>query len=98
MIVEAHIGSVWQPLFGPLQDWPLAVCDYNSIDVVKDLVPTDHVFPDRVEENYNLFPNPSQRWYYLKNQYPEEALLFKIYDSNTAVSRCKETFDTGIQH
>lgn len=80
--------SFWRPLFGPLQDWPLALCDYTSFDL-NDLEPVDHVYPDRVEETYSVYSNPDQKWYFLRDQRDDEALMFKTYDSNTEVARCK---------
>ncbi|EPS36394.1 hypothetical protein H072_10097 [Dactylellina haptotyla CBS 200.50] len=40
-----QIINIWRPLKGPIKDFPLAVCDYNSIDVPKDFRKTDVIFP-----------------------------------------------------
>ena len=36
----------------------------------------------------NLAHNPEQRWYYASEQTPEEAWVFKIYDSKKDRARC----------
>lgn len=72
--------SVWKPLRGPLRDWPLAVCDARSVSE-DELVVADQVYPKHVTENVQVHHGPSQRWYYLSNQQPEELLLFRQTDS-----------------
>ncbi|KAL9043028.1 MAG: hypothetical protein Q9214_003615 [Letrouitia sp. 1 TL-2023] len=78
-----QIINVWQPLFGPIQDWPLAVCDPNSV-ALGDLVPTDLIYPHYFGEIYSLYGNPQHQWYFLKDQMPGEILLLKCYDSETS--------------
>ena len=68
----------------PAVDTPLAYVDYRSVDFAKDLVATDLILSNegnRRGENYSLSHNPAQKWYYLSNQTPSEAVVFKIYDS-----------------
>jgi hypothetical protein len=60
--------SVWRPCFGPLEDWPLAVCDARSLDS-SDLVPSDLVSPHYIGEKYDMTDT--------------EALLIKNFDSET---------------
>jgi len=76
------IINVWRPLFGPVQDTPLAVCDARTIQS-NDLVPIDLLYRDRVGENYNFAHNPAHRWYYVPEMQADEALLLKCYDSAT---------------
>lgn len=86
--------SVWRPLFGPVYDAPLAVCDYRSINA-QDAVPTDAVFPDYLGETYNFYPNPEHRWFYLDGQRAEEAWMVKCFDSaalkDPNISKCTQT-------
>lgn len=63
-----------------LEDRPLALCDYRSIDP-EDLVEADRVFPDRVGEVYYLKYNKEQRWYWLEHQRPDEPFVFVMYDT-----------------
>lgn len=75
------IISVWRPLFGPLQDWPLGVLDYTSLDVTNDLIASDNIYPYEIKENYNVFYNPKHHWCYLSDHEPNELLLFKAFDT-----------------
>ncbi|CAG9949519.1 unnamed protein product [Clonostachys rosea f. rosea IK726] len=40
-----QIINVWRPLFGPLEDYPLALGDCRTFDFDRDGEPTDLVFP-----------------------------------------------------
>lgn len=70
-------------------DWPLAVCDFRSVDAEEDLEMVDTVLPHRVNEIYHLRHNKAHRWYYLSDQKPSEALIMKIHDSKDTDSRCR---------
>ena len=72
--------NVWRPLFGPILDTPLAVCDARSI-ATGDLLKLDLIYPDRVGENYHFVPNEAHRWYYYSEMRDDEALLLKCMDS-----------------
>lgn len=80
--------TVWKPLRGPVLDWPLALCDSKSLEDA-DIVPADAVYERVVAENCMIHHNPTQAWYYLAEQKPSEALVFKATDSKSALfSRC----------
>lgn len=72
--------NVWRPLFGPVLDTPLAVCDAGSIDPA-DLLKIDLLYPDRVGENYHFVASDRQRWFYFSQMRADEALLLKCMDS-----------------
>jgi hypothetical protein len=72
--------NVWRPLFGPVLDTPLAVCDARSIDA-GDLVTIRLIYPDRVGENYNFTHSDRHRWYYFSQMQADEVLLLKCMDS-----------------
>jgi len=80
------IINVWRPLFGPVEDAPLAVCDARSV-AARDLVACDLVFRDRLGETYALAFSPKQRWYYYPRMRRGEVLLLKCYDSREDVAR-----------
>jgi hypothetical protein len=80
------IVNVWRPLFGPIEDAPLAVCDARSVRP-EDLVACDLVFRDRVGETYALGYSPEQRWFYYPHMRRGEVLLLKCYDSREDVAR-----------
>jgi hypothetical protein len=63
-------------------DAPLAFCDYLTIEK-EDLVPTDRPWNGiAAREIYNLRYNPKQKWYWNRDQVPDEATLFVNWDSN----------------
>ena len=74
-----QIINLWRPISHPAFDWPLALCDYRSIDPVNDLVPTILRYPDRDGETLGVKYNPNHRWKYLKGMDPEEFVLIKWY-------------------
>ncbi|KND90092.1 hypothetical protein TOPH_05322, partial [Tolypocladium ophioglossoides CBS 100239] len=83
---RVQIIQVWRPLRGPVVDWPLAVCDSNSINKESDLVATDNVWSYAVFETYNVLHNPKHAWYYISKQTSEDVLLFKGFDNAKGVS------------
>ena len=90
----ADLCSIWKPLKGPVQDWPLALCDASSIEK-EDLVPCDIVSSTEVTENVILHFNSGQRWHYLSNQLPSELLVFRQIDS-LGVTKSREWKITNI--
>jgi len=78
-----QIINVWRPLKNTVYDYPLAVCDFNTLDVVNDLVPTDLIYPPPlpVGETYSLRYSEKQQWWYWSEMTPNDILLLKIYDS-----------------
>ncbi|KAI1385932.1 uncharacterized protein F4822DRAFT_432790 [Hypoxylon trugodes] len=77
-----QVLNIWRPLFGPLHDWPLALCDWKSINPIHDLEPSDNVYTHLTAETYNVYHNPSHRWYYISNMEPTETFVFKSFDSD----------------
>lgn len=80
------IVNVWRPLFGPVEDAPLAVCDARSVRP-ETLIACDLVFRDRTGETYALSYSPEQRWFYYPRMRRGEVLLLKCYDSREDVAR-----------
>lgn len=86
--------NVWRPLKNPVYDYPLAVADFRSIDVINDLVPTTLVYPPPLPngETYSVAYNPRHRWCYWSKMTPDEVLLLKCYDSaSRALSTVNES-------
>jgi len=81
-----QIVNLWRPLVNPVESFPLAFCDSNSI-AKADLVDTERRSPSHVGELSLVTYNPSHRWYYFPNMHPGEVLLFKTYDSIAAGRR-----------
>ncbi|KAK6334500.1 hypothetical protein TWF730_003714 [Orbilia blumenaviensis] len=77
--------TAWMPLRGPARDWPLTLCDVQSVDPKTDLEPCDLVDPNEISETYSVHYTPRQRWCYLKDQMPGEVWVFLQADSNGAI-------------
>ena len=80
------IVNVWRPIRGPVLDAPLALCDSRSVSA-HDLVASDVYYPSRTGEIYLVAHSPLHRWSYFSGMQPDEALLFKQYDSDASVPR-----------
>ena len=74
------IIQVWRAINTPIQRNPLAIIDARTIEPA-DLVPAERRFPDRVGEIYQLKYNPAHRWTWFPLMRRDEALVFKVYDS-----------------
>ncbi|HEX6843106.1 MAG TPA: CmcJ/NvfI family oxidoreductase [Stellaceae bacterium] len=85
---EARLGrryvelNVWRPITGPVETWPLALCDAASLDR-RDLVASERRYPDRVGEIYAVTYNPRHRWFYFPRMERDEVVLIKCFDSAT---------------
>jgi hypothetical protein len=89
------IIQLWRPITDPVLRDPLAICDATSLRST-DLIATERRHRDRVGEIYNLAYHPDQRWYYLPAQRANEALMFKVFDSDE--SRTRFTPHTSFRH
>jgi len=77
----------------------LAVADYRSLDTKKDVVPTDLIYtPEQIGETLTVLYNPSQKWYYLSDMQPSEALLLKCFDSLSTTENPKEGIASLAPH
>jgi hypothetical protein len=83
---RAAIINVWRPIHHAARDWPLAVADARTV-APRDLVASDLIFPHRKGEIYLLRHDPAQRWLYIPDLAPDEALLIKCWDSDERVAR-----------
>jgi hypothetical protein len=83
---RAAIINVWRPIHHAARDWPLAFADARSVEP-KDLIATDLIFPHRKGEIYGVAYNPGQRWLYIPDLAPDEAVLIKCWDSDPSVAR-----------
>lgn len=76
-----QIINLWRPIRTVRKD-PLGVADARSVPD-SDLVPVELIYPDRVGETFTVRPNENHRWFYLREQQPNEVLLIKCFDSKT---------------
>jgi hypothetical protein len=74
------IIQVWRAINQPIQSNPLAVADAKSIDR-DDLIVAERRYPHRVGQTYRLKYSPKHRWFYFPEMRRDEALVFKVYDS-----------------
>jgi hypothetical protein len=72
--------NVWRPIKGPVQAWPLALADAQSI-APSDVVTCDLIYADRTGEILYGIYNPRHRWNYFPRMERHEAALIKCYDS-----------------
>src|SRR6266705_3514074 len=76
------IIQVWRAIGKPIQANPLAILDSRSL-VPEDLLVAERRYPHRVGQTYRLKYNPGHRWFYFPAMRRDEALVFKVYDSET---------------
>ena len=90
------IIQVWRPIVGPLLRFPLALCDASTLSA-ESLIRADRVHPNRVGEIYQVKHDPKQRWYFASGMSPQEAIVFKVYDSEQD-GRARYTAHTAFEH
>jgi len=74
------IIQVWRPIRHPVESWPLAIADAQSLSP-ENMVVTERRYQDRTGQTYAITYNPAHRWYWFPHMRPDEALVFKVYDS-----------------
>ena len=74
-----QIINLWRPLVHPAWDWPLALCDWRSVDPHNDVVPVTLRYPDREGETFGVKYSPEHHWKYLKGMQPDEFVLIKWF-------------------
>ena len=87
--------QVWRPIQHPVESWPLAIADAQSISP-ENLVVTERRYPDRIGQTYAITYNPTHRWYWFPRMQPNEALVFKTYDSEKQ-GRARWTAHTAFE-
>ncbi|KAH9944646.1 hypothetical protein B0H21DRAFT_746472 [Amylocystis lapponica] len=76
-----QILNLWRPLTHPALDWPLALCDWRSVDPARDVVPVTLRYPDSEGETFGVRHSRAYRWKYVRGMRPDEFVLIKCYDS-----------------
>ncbi|MGH8724241.1 MAG: CmcJ/NvfI family oxidoreductase [Burkholderiales bacterium] len=74
------IIQVWRAINQPIRSNPLAIADAGSI-AAEDLLIAERRYPHRVGQTYRLKYNPRHRWFYFPEMRRDEALVFKVFDS-----------------
>jgi len=75
------IIQVWRAINRPIQSNPLAIADATSI-APEDLLIAERRDPNRVGQTYRLQYSPKHRWFYFPEMRRDEALVFKVFDSD----------------
>ena len=87
--------QVWRPIRHPVETWPLAIADAQSISP-ENLVVTERRYPDRIGQTYAITYDPGHRWYWFPQMRPDEALVFKTYESEKT-GRARWTAHTAFE-
>ena len=74
------IIQVWRPINHPVESHPLAICDAQTVRP-ETLVVNERHYQNRVGQTYAITYDPAQRWYWFPKMRPDEALVFKVYES-----------------
>ena len=74
------IVQVWRPIRHPVETFPLAICDARSV-AFQDFIISERIYQDRKGQTYACGYNPKHHWYWFPRMRREEALVFKVYDS-----------------
>jgi hypothetical protein len=74
------IVQVWRPIRHPVETFPLAICDARSV-AFDDFIISERIYQDRKGQTYACAYNPNHHWYWFPRMRREEALVFKVYDS-----------------
>jgi hypothetical protein len=72
--------NFWKPLYAPVHEAPLAICDAQTLRK-EDCIETELRYPDRTGEIYSFSYSERHRWFYFPEMTPDEALLIKCFDS-----------------
>jgi hypothetical protein len=88
------IVNVWRSFGASPERFPLAAADGRTV-LPADYVAVDLVYPDRTGEVYYTAHTSGQRWFYFSRMQPNEAMLFKCFDS-AHDGRTRYTAHTGF--
>ena len=75
------IIQVWRAIDNPIVRNPLSIADARSVDM-KDLIIAERRFPHRIGQTYRAAYNAAHQWYWFPRMTRDEALVFKVYDSD----------------
>lgn len=74
------IVQVWRAINQPIRANPLAIADAKSVQM-EDWLVAERRYPQRVGQTYRLKYSPNHRWFYFPEMRRDEALVFKVYES-----------------
>jgi hypothetical protein len=77
------IVQVWRPIRGKVLIDPLGICDGRSIPR-EGFIRVERRYKYRTGEVYHIAHHPAHVWYYFPHMERDEALVFKVFDSDAA--------------
>ena len=79
------IIQVWRPIRGQVMVDPLGICDGRSIPKT-GFIRVERRYKYRTGEVYHIAHNPQHVWFYFPQMGRDEALVFKVFDSDERVA------------
>jgi hypothetical protein len=81
-LLKGHFAIVqtWRPIRLPVESWPLAIADSRTLSE-KSMVVTERRYQDRIGQTMAITWDPNHRWYWFPHMRRDEALVFKVFDS-----------------
>lgn len=76
------IIQTWRPIRGTVMIDPLGICDGRSIPQ-QGFIRVERRYKYRTGEVYHIAHNPAHEWYWFPRMTRDEALVFKVFDSDT---------------
>lgn len=77
------IIQVWRPIRGNVMCDPLGICDGRSIPQ-RGFIRVERRYRYRTGEVYHIAHNPAHQWFYFPQMTRNEALVFKVFDSDAS--------------
>jgi hypothetical protein len=74
------IIQVWRPIRHPVETYPLAMADARTLSP-DDMIISERHAPGRIGQTYAISYNPEHKWFWFPRMRREEALVFKVFDS-----------------
>lgn len=75
------IIQVWRPIRGKVLAEPLGICDGRTIPQT-GFIRVERRYKERTGEVYHIAHNPAHQWFYFPEMERNEALVFKVFDSD----------------
>ena len=84
-LVRGRFGIVqtWRPINKPVESEPLALIDGSTIPNV-GFIPYQRRYKNRTGETYHISYSPDHRWYYFPRMTRNEAIVFKVFDTDAS--------------
>jgi hypothetical protein len=93
---RVRIINVWRPIQNPVAHNPLALGEWGTVDVERDLLLTRRFYPTFQGSAFNVREHPDHRFWYLSDQRPDECTFIKVYDSVDDGKTCRVTVHSAF--